>query len=70
MVDMLSSFQEDGEQALIAYTSSQMDEVMSGVKHLPVRHPAQQRLLNEYVDQLVNCCSRLALLSQSSMWNG
>uniref|UniRef100_A0AAV1V2E7 Centromere/kinetochore protein zw10 n=1 Tax=Peronospora matthiolae TaxID=2874970 RepID=A0AAV1V2E7_9STRA len=35
MVDMLSSFQEDGEQALIAYTSSQMNEVMSGVKHLP-----------------------------------
>ncbi|CAI5715812.1 unnamed protein product [Peronospora farinosa] len=68
MVDMVPSFREVGEQALTSFASAQMEEAVSGIKHLPSLGALDSEYDLERVEKFLK--SALYKLNEmSSLWH-
>ncbi|CAI5703414.1 unnamed protein product [Peronospora effusa] len=68
MVDMVPSFREVGDQALASFASAQMEEAVSGIKHLPSLGALDSEYDLERVEKFLK--SALYKLNEmSSLWH-
>ncbi|CAI5714701.1 unnamed protein product [Peronospora destructor] len=68
MVDMVPSFREVGEQALTSFASAQMEETVSGIKHLPSLGALDSEYGSERVEKFLKS-ALYKLNGMSSSWH-